>query len=356
MKLKTAIPSIAAALLAAAPFASAQNATTDPVGFVTVDFVANTDVLFAPPLTIAPSFQGSANSTSDLTVSVSPSPNWTTNQFADSSAAPYYAVATSGSQAGIIFDIASNTSDSITFSAASGISPTGFTQGTTFKIVQYNSLGSLFPASSANASFVPSASAFVRQTQILFPDVAGSGINRSANQTFYFLNGAWRKVGQPTTSSFDTQPISPDSYIIVRNSATAPTGLKLVVAGSVNTSPTTIQIDRLTTGKNDNYVSTARPLDQTLDQTGIFESGSFTASANAFVRQDELLVFNNGASGINKSASATYYYLSGSGWRKVGSSDPAGSDLIAAGAALVIRKNTSGSATTQFWTNTVSIQ
>ena len=359
MRMKsTSLTLAAAAVLAALPLANAQNvtATTDPVGFVTIDFQASTDVLFSPPLTTAPAFQGSVSSTVNLTVSVSPSPNWTTNQFAAANEAAFYAVATSGSQAGVIFDIVSNTADSITFSNSSGITPVGFTAGTPIKIVQYNTLGSTFPASSANASFVPSSSAFVRNTQILFPNVTATGTNRSADQTFYFLNGAWRKVGASASTSYDNQPIAPDSYIIVRNSATAPTGLKLTVTGSVNTAPTSIQIDRLTTGKNDNYVSSARPLDQTLDQTGIYESGSFVASASAFVRQDELLVFSNSASGINKSASATYYYLSGAGWRKVGSSSAAGSDVIPAGSALVIRKNTAASNTTQFWTNTITIQ
>lgn len=348
----------AVALSLTTSLSRAQNftATTSPMGFVIIPFAAGTDVLFSPPLTIPPAYQGSVASTANFTISVSPSPNWTTNQFSNSTVVPFYAVATSGPQAGVIFDIVGNTANSVTFSAASGISPSGFTQGTAFKIVQYNSLGSLFPASSANSSFVPSANAFSRQTQILFPDVAGSGINRSANQTFYFWNGAWRKVGQSTSTSFNNQPISPDSYIIVRNTSSAPSNLNLVVAGNVNTAPTTIQIDRLTTGKNDNYISTARPIDQRLDQTGIFESGVFTASSSAISRQDELFLFSNTTTGINKSANATYYYLNGSGWRKVGSSSSAGSDIIPAGAALIIRKNTSGSSSTQFWTNTVSIQ
>ena len=59
-------------------------------------------------------------------------------------------------------------------------------------------------------------------------------------------------------------------------------------------------------------------------------------------------------SGLNKSASAIYYFLGGTTneWRKVGSALNAGSDVIPAGAALLIRKYGTAGGETVLWNNT----
>jgi uncharacterized protein (TIGR02597 family) len=116
---------------------------------------------------------------------------------------------------------------------------------------------------------------------------------------------------------------------------------------------------------NDNYVSAGRPLDITLDNLGLVNTGNLGASAftpsagtTGGARRDQLLVFNNTSLAFNKSASAIYYYLSNNstqGWRSTSNSTAdAGGTIIPAGAALVIRKY-QGAAETKFWTNNITI-
>ena len=343
-------------LVAAASLHAQTTATTDPVGFTTIPLPPGTDVRLPPPLTAAPSFQG-AGTSSNFVVTVNPSPGWSNNQFADTNTAPYYLQVLAGSQNGMIFDILSNNSNSVTL-ADNGISPTGITNQP-FRIAAYNTLGSIFPASDTNVSFEPSPNAFTLRTQVLFPNNTNAtpSINRAFNTTYFFSSGAWRRVGAPATNSYNNQPILPETYVIVRNPTNALTNLAVTVAGSVATGSTAIALEGFASGANDNYVSASRPADQILDDLGLITSGVFEASPTAFQIRDQLLVFNNNAPGINKSASATYYFLGGTNnqWRRVGSTTNNGLDVIPAASGLVIRKATNSGTGTQFWTNTLTI-
>lgn len=326
-------------------------ATTDPVGFMTFATPPATDVRLAPPLTQAPAFQGSGTA-SGFVVTASPSPGWTTDEF---SSTPHYLQIVGGAQDGMLFDIASNTADTLSL-VDNGVPPTGI-DGNTFKVVKYNTLISIFPADQAGVSFQASASAFVLGTQIIFPNLTGTGINRSAPDTYYFLGGYWRKVGSGS-ANFDNTPILPDSFIIVRNTASAPANLAVTVAGSVSTSEITVPLTSAAGTQNDNYVATSRPADQTLESLGLISSGAFEPSVSAFNLKDQLLVFNNEAPGINKSASATYYYLGGTvnQWRRVGGGTAnVGTDIIPAGAGVVVRKASAASESTSFWNNSLTL-
>lgn len=341
---------IAAALIAVLPLANAQNvtATTDPVGFVTIDLPVNSDTIIAAPLTKTPIFQGSVSSRSGFIISVSSAPNW--SQFTS----PTYLQVVDGSQAGMIFDIASNTANSLTL-VNNGLEPTGLDAGAQFKLVEYWTLGTLFPSSSANISFTPSSNTLGvnRRTQILLPDTTGTGINRAPTDTYFFTGTSWRKTTASTTDANNT-PILPETYFIVRNPSTATSGLKLTVAGSVSTSSFTIPLDRISSGSNDNYVSISRPMDVALNDLGLISSGAFVASSNTLGvnRRDQLLVFSNNSTGLNKAASSTYYYVTNAGWRSTstGATD-VGTSVIPAGSGLVIRKYPNSDTTTQFWSN-----
>jgi uncharacterized protein (TIGR02597 family) len=81
-----------------------------------------------------------------------------------------------------------------------------------------------------------------------------------------------------------------------------------------------------------------------------------SANTLATGRRDQLLVFNNAATGFNKSASATYYYLTNSGWRSTTTGNTnVGSAVIPAAVGYVIRKATNNGTGSSFWTNTISI-
>ena len=335
------------------PLAHATNAVTEPVGFMTMDLPVGSDTIVAAPLTKAPVFQGAVSTRNGFTISS------TGASFGNLTSLPHYVQPTSGSQAGMIFDVASNTADTITL-VDNGVEPSGLNASAQFKVVPYWTLGELFPASGQGVSFTASANTLPtgRRTQILFPNTTGTGINRAPSTTFFFVtNTFWRSTAAANTDANNT-PILPDSYLIVRNPTNAQSGLKLTIVGSVSTNPMTVQLDRTASGPNDNYVSLGRPVDITLDNLGLISSGAFTPSLNTLPtgRRDQLLVFNNSAIGINKAPSTTYYYVTNAGWRSTatGNTD-VGNTVIPAAVGYVIRKATNGTSGSQFWTNTISI-
>ncbi len=354
--LRSTVAAIAASTLAISGLHAQTTATTDPVGFMTVDLPVGSDTVVAAPLSKAPVFQGAVTSLNGFAVTV------TGANFGDLTTTPHYVQATTGAQAGNIFDVASNTTDTITL-VDNGVAPTGLTAGTSFKVIPYWTLGTLFPSTDQGVSFTPSASTLpnARRTQILFPNTTSTGINRAASSVyFYVTNTFWRNTASSSVNA-DNTPILPDSYIIVRNPTNAASGLKLTVAGSVNTNAVAVQLDRVGTTQNDNYVSLGRPVDITLNDLGLISSGAFTPSTGTLPnqRRDQLMVFDNAATGFNKAASTIYYYVTNSttqGWRSTATStNDVGTNVIQSAVGYVIRKATNGGTGTQFWTNTINI-
>jgi uncharacterized protein (TIGR02597 family) len=354
--LRPSIYAIALTSLALSGVNAQTTATTDPVGFMTLDLPVGSDTVVAAPLTKAPAFQGAVSSRAGFTLTISGA------TLGDLTSLPHYVQANAGNQAGIIFDVASNTSSTITL-VDNGITPSGLDAGAQFKVVPYWTLGQLFPATDQGVSFTPSATTTgpARRTQILVPNVTGTGINRAASATYYFVTNSYWRSTTGGTNNFNNIPLLPDSYFIVRNTTNSASGLKLTVAGNVNTTAMTVQLDSVGSTQNDNYVSLGRPVDITLNNLGLITSGAFQPSASATgpARRDQLLVFNNASIGFNKAASATYYYLTNSttqGWRSTttGTND-AGNTVIPAAVGYVIRKATNNGTGSTFWTNNITI-
>ncbi len=351
---------LASSALLTSAIGQSTSATTDPVGFMTIDLPVGSDTRIAAPLAKSPAFSGGVASRSEFVIS------FNNSDLGSLTEKPHYLQVVDGPQAGMLFDIASNTATSITL-VDNGVQPTGLSEGTSVKVIEYWTVGSLFPASDRGVSFTASAGTTIpaRRTQILLPNISGTGINRSASTTLFFASdsadGFWRSTASSTVSANDT-PLLPDSFFIVRNPANATAGLKLTVVGTVLTNPITIQIDRVGGISNDNYVSMSRPLDVSLRNLGLVESGAFLPSTSTTLvgRRDQLLVFDNAAIGINKSASATYFYVGDpqtGTWRSSAAPTADASDInIPAGSGLVIRKYGTGLSTeSEFWTNEITL-
>ena len=332
-------------------FAMAQTTVaTDPVGFTTVPCLANSDTFVSVPFTRPPEFVGAIQSVSGNTLTVAGSP-WTANQFvyaAGSQPKTYFALIGSNAKEGSYYTVTSNGTNTLTVDLE-GEDISTVESGTQVLVVPYATLASVFPASDANVSFVPSPNQFNRQTQILIPNYNGTGINLSTSATYYFLNGAWRKFGRPATESYNDDAFVNNGYFVVRNAGTA---TSLATPGNVLMKKTTVPLLTRTNTQQDNFVSVIRPVDVKLNDLGLISSGAFAASPNAFNRVDQLFVFDNSVTGLNKSASATYYYFNGA-WRKFGqaSTIDAGNDVIPAGSGFIIRKGATATGATVFWQN-----
>lgn len=360
--LRTSFAAIATTALAASALQAQTTATTDPVGFMTIATPTNNDTIIAAPLTKPPVFQGAVSSRSNFVITVSPSPG-----FGDLTSLPHYVQPVSGAQAGYIFDVATNDSNSITL-VDNGVTPTGLDPSNSFKVVPYWTIGEIFPAADQNVSFTPSgATGPSRRTQVLLPNTTNTGINRSAAVALFFVTNAadpinpavsyWRSTLTGTTN-VNTTPIVPDSYFTVRNPTNAGTNLAVTIAGNVNTGAMAVQLDSTAGVANDNYVSLGRPTDITLNDLGLIQSGAFLQSINATGpgRRDQLLVISNSVGGINKSASVSYYYITNAGWRSTltGTND-VGTNVIPAAIGYIVRKASNNPTATTFWTNNITI-
>ncbi|MEP6698517.1 MAG: TIGR02597 family protein [Verrucomicrobiota bacterium] len=178
--------------------------------------------------------------------------------------------------------------------------------------------------------------------------------------TYFFSNNVdgttgnvgWRLVGDNTTNHGD-DALLPDSYFVVRNQNGAPT-LPLVSLGSVLLKKLTVPLLTSTSSAQDNPVSIVRPLDVTLNATGL------NLTDGSFVANDQLLLFDNTQVGFDKSPSAIYYQdssVANGRWRLVGDNlTDHGGDLIAMGTGFIIRKATTASGQPAFWTNSFPLQ
>ena len=350
----------------------AQSVTSDPVGFTTASSLSNSDTLLSIPFTRPPEFTGAIQSVSGSMITVAGTPGWTTNQFVYNAPGAqfktYYALIGSGGASnpkeGHIYLVNANGSNTLTVdTTADNLS--GIVANTQVILIPYWTPATIFPATDANVSFTPTTAPPTYKTQLLIPNNAAPGVNLP--YTSYFFNGTsgnmgWRVVGDNTTDH-GNDPLSPTSYFVVRNLNGAPT-LPLKGIGGVLTKKLATGLRTSASQAQDNAVSMLRPVDVTLNQSGLGPAdGSFVATppmlrvrGRGLVLKDQLLVFDNSAVAYDKQPSAIYYYSEGpgrlAGWKLVGDgSADHGDDLIPAGSAMVIRKAKTAAGQTVFWTN-----
>lgn len=333
----------------------AQTAYTEPVGFVKTNCLAGSDTMVSLPLIRPPEFVGTIDSISSNVLTISGTPNWTTNQFVYVSGTQpktYYAILASGTSAhpreGMHYLISANGTNSVTLDL-NGDSLSGVGPATSILIVPYWTLATVFPSTDAGVSFLSSGSPFSKATEILIPNYSGTGTNLSAAKSYYFYNSAWRQTGRSTGENHNDDILVPKGYFTLRNNTSAST---LTLSGNVLMKKAMLPLVTGTSLKQDNFASVMRPVDVKLNDTGLISSGAFKVSSSPFSRADELLVFDNSVAGKNKSASAVYYYYNNA-WRKSGQSTSLdfGTDVLSASSGFVIRKATTTSGSTQFWQN-----
>lgn len=317
---------------------AADVAYTKPVGGFKISAAATTDTRISPVFSRDAAWVGTIANATATTLTAAGTPNWTVSAFVPG-ASTYYVRLLSGALRGQYFIVTGSTTDTLTVDNA-GMNLTTVAPGDAFEVVPFWTLGTLFPASQAGSAFIASSSALARQTEVLTYDANQVGINRASSGTYYFLNGAWRKVGSSASTSFDSTLIFPDSYVVQRNKSAA---TSLVQTGRVQPAYLGSVIEATTSVQNDNFVSIAFPIDVTLDQAGLVGT-VFAASSSPLAVSDQLLWYDPAATGINLASAATYYYYNGA-WRKRGSSASLnfGSTVLKAGSGFIIRKAANGS-------------
>jgi uncharacterized protein (TIGR02597 family) len=321
------------ALIASPAFAQT-TATTDPVGFTTIN-VAGTStspsgITFASlGLTRTVAYQGSAE-TAGLNSITDNEATWTDSQF-NGAAGSYYIEITSGSGAGQMYDITATTAATKTLTLSQNLAA-GISAPISFKVRQHWTFASVFGATNEGGL----AGGTITQADQIFL-YSGSGY-----ETYYYSTGGipgigWRKVGtNPANTSQANTPIYPEDGIIIKRKASATANI--VIMGGVKTGQSSFAVV-----SGSNIVSNIYASAQTLASSSLYTNSTTTGiAAGTITTADQVFIWNTNTQGYD-----TYYYstggIPGQGWRKVGS-NPASTDqssvLIPVNSAIIInRKN-----------------
>jgi len=362
MKIYPILSSVACVLLALATQVMAQTTVTTPtVGFVTGTCKAGSDTVLSVPFSQPPVFVGtvsgslnivSTSATVTATVtSGSTGPAWTTNQFASL----YYVKFSSGALSGKLYTITANDAGTITFYTEND-NVTGAVAGDAFSVVKYWTLGDLFQPG-VQTAIVPSANRLQIKSKVGIPNTTGTGtgvgINLAINQWFILVGTGTSGKWQSTPNGVDAtnQLLYPDTYFVVRHTPGQ------VTADTTYTFTGQVSYDRAVTplltgsaAKQDNFVAVQRPVALTLSQLfNVTGSTGFVQSKNRLQTADQLLLFDNTTSGINKAPSSPLIMVSGT-WMNLSGSN-ANNVTLQPGMGFIVRKAPVVGGTTAFWAN-----
>jgi uncharacterized protein (TIGR02597 family) len=326
---------------------SGETIATEFAGYQKFSLLGNSDTILSIPFTRPAASAGAVSAVSGSTIEVRGVALWTANQWVYSSGVQsntYYAIFTGGAREGDYFTITANGQNTLTIDLKGG-SLAGVNAGDPVAIVPYWTIGTIFEGGKGiHASLSPLS----RSTEVLLPDVDGTGVNLSATSTYYYWSGAWRRVGAGSAIRND-DVILPDMYFTVRHNIS--TSSEVTTYGSVHHATWRIALTRNAASKQDNIVALPRPHAVSLNSSGLIQSGAFRTSASPLSRADELLVFDNSFATKNRSPSATYYHWSGA-WRRLGagSADFGSEAVFTPGAGFIIRAAPGSTSAT--WSNT----
>ena len=177
--------------------ASAQTATTTPVGVVTISLPAGRSSMISVPLIGDSVYSGPISSFTSNTITVSGTP-WATGQFTGTT--PYFVQIKSGLHAGRMLRITANTASSITLNTSDNlglnvpldVSGKAVVAGDTFQIVTGDTLGSLFGTTVAEiAPLVGAPRLAAADTVSTYDPLTG----KASTYFFNTTNGYWTKSG-----------------------------------------------------------------------------------------------------------------------------------------------------------------
>jgi len=344
---KFLLASLATAALFAQP-ALAQNATTVPVGAMTIDFPATgaspatTLKYFSLPLHNDAAFTGKPTAVTADTITFT-GVNWTTtpSQFGANPSTHIVRILT-GQQAGRILKVISNTTNSLTVSILDGtlqstaLDYSGFAVTTSdlIEIVPADTLAGIFGDGTAENplmnGWVGTTSAFTSDTVGMFDRKTGVSLGY-----FFYIppgqtaaQGQWRRSG--STANANNTPIYPDDAVAVSRRTNRPAA-SLVLTGRV---PTVSPLIKAFPGRS--YLTTLGvPVDVPLANLTV--SGAWTRSNFAFTA-DTFGVYDP-----TRRVFVGYFQRLDNSWRSSASSTApdVSSAIIPAGSAVNVLERTS---------------
>ena len=296
---------------------------TEPVGFVSQTVEASSDAVIAAPLYRAPAFKGKISSIAGSVITVVGSPGWTASQFVQNSPTQndtFAAIIATGTKEGLVATITANGGATVTVQTAAGDDLTGIKT----EIADGSGLGDEIdilpywtPSSFLGDSVVAGTNL------LLFPSNV-PGVNLSAGTILVYTGSAWLNTGNFSDASH--LPLGFGQALIFRNNSAG--AVDVTSVGSVPMTSHRIILRTLAGGTpQDNWVGYTSPVPETIGSTGL-----------GIAAGDNLLVFDNSATGQNKSASQILVYT-GSAWLDTGNfSNVTDTFMIQPGFGYVLRK------------------
>ncbi len=334
MKLPAKLAIASLAIFTAASSVSAQNATTDPVGFVTCNITAGSGTskvltLFSAPLLDSPSFAGemSGTITSFTSNSISNSnAGWSAGALSTASS-PTLIQITSGNATGRMFLIATipaNTADTVTISSTDAqqvdLTTIGLQAGNSYKILACDTLSTLF-GTPGTTGILGGANSTVSDTVVL--------VFNGTAQTFFYSTSLsrWTRVagGNPDATNTAVPP-----YYGIQYARLAASPLSFTFTGNVPTTGRQQSIGN----SGITLLSQFFPTDTTLANLGIQNIAGWVSNASSSVADNVILV---------SAGSSSTYWFNGTNWRRVAGGSPI-SDSVVVPPGTSIRINKKGAA------------
>jgi uncharacterized protein (TIGR02597 family) len=364
--MKSYIPYSLLAAIAACGLATGQEtAYTTPVGYISQTCAANSDTIVSLPLRQSAAAAGALSGAPDTATvpgsaiyTLSGSPGFTVDAYAGT----HYVKFTSGADIGRWYAITANTANTITVDLNGAT--VGAVDTDTLEILKFWTLNELFNPAASTTDPLTTGNAIVastsqlaagRRTSVLLPDMTSAGINLAPTTTYYVNGGIWKKQGSGATD-FGGDQLWPDSYFIIRNPSAVTSPTTYTVTGEVEVGEFDVALGTQAGTSQDNFVGIPRAVDVALNDLNLGGTAAFVDSTSQLAagRRDQLLVFNNAASGQNKAPVTTYYRNAGLWKKQGGGATDFGADVIPAGSGFIIRKYQSGTGATANWDNTAA--
>ena len=344
-------------LLALATASQAQTTvSSDPVGFNSITALGNSDTRFSVPLHRMHAYQGAVASVSGNVITVSGTP-FTASQYvyaAGTQTDTFYLEFATGAKTGKFYTISANTASTLTLDPLDlvGDSLNAVVAGDSFRLIPYWTLSTIFP-NQAGVAGTNQISGDSPVTDILIPDTKTAGTDLATSTGYFYYTGTsfggagWREIGGSPTAKKNDVPISPDSFVIIRQDGVGTNSL-VVATGAVPTNARKYVLGTIEANTDqDNAIAVDVPVGITLTQSNLFQSGAFAGtSLISGDNGDQLLVFDNSEVNFDKASSITYFYYTGTsfggaGWRILGGSPTAKQDttvVFQPGNGYVVRK------------------
>jgi uncharacterized protein (TIGR02597 family) len=257
-----------------------------------------------------------------------------TNQY-QAAADTYYAMVTAGDWMGMFFTVTANTATTLEIQTDSLPNSTA-TSVRSIEIRPYWSLETLFPASVADVSFIPTTDPMAIKTQIVLSPVTvlAGELPQSVGEAFYFNStaSAWVSPTDPSTDKGKTL-VAPGRYLYWQNTSAGSYPLDVVIAGTVLTAPFRQNLYSDTDDSLFTAFALPRSSSYKLSQLGLNDVNFTPSLSQGLIGRNDVLVVDDGFGGV-----AGTYYRYQKKWYSVSSPLPVDPVLPAGTAYGVLKK------------------